>query len=66
MSHFVEVVFVQLTHEAGKVGMFEVFGKDVLGEAFVLRLSDMSWETSQDAYLKHHKTIAFVAPAHNL
>lgn len=36
MAHFVEVVFVQLAHEAREVAVLEVLGKDVLGELLVL------------------------------
>lgn len=37
VSHLVEVILVELAHEAGEVAMFEMFGKDRLGEPFVLR-----------------------------
>ena len=37
VSHLVEVVLVELAHEAGEVAMFEMFGEDRLGESFVLR-----------------------------
>ncbi len=37
VSHLVEVILVELAHEAGEVAMFEVFGKDGLGEPFILR-----------------------------
>lgn len=37
VSHLVEVILVELAHEAGEVAVFEVFGKDRLGESFVLR-----------------------------
>ena len=33
---FVEVVFVELTHETGKVAVLEVLGQDVLCELLVL------------------------------
>lgn len=33
---FVEVIFIQLSHKAGKIAMFEVFRKNGLGEALVL------------------------------
>ena len=36
MSHFVKVIFIQLSHETGKVAMLEMFGEYRLGEAFVL------------------------------
>lgn len=38
MPHFVEVVLIQLPHEAGKVAVLEVFREDVLGELLVLRV----------------------------
>lgn len=37
VSHLVEVILVELAHEAGEVAMFEMFGKDRLGEPFILR-----------------------------
>lgn len=37
VSHFVEVVLVQLAHEAGEVAVLEVFGEYVLCELFILR-----------------------------
>ena len=37
VSHLVEVILVELAHEAGEIAMFEMFGKDRLGEAFILR-----------------------------
>ena len=36
MAHFMEVVFVELAHEAGEVAVLEVLRKDVLGEFLVL------------------------------
>ena len=36
MPHFVEVVFIELAHEAGKIAMFEMFGQDRLCEPFIL------------------------------
>lgn len=36
MPHFVEVVFVQLSHETGKVAVLEVLWEDVFGEFLVL------------------------------
>ena len=36
MSHLVKVILVELSNEAGKVAVFEVFGKDGFGESFVL------------------------------
>jgi hypothetical protein len=37
VSNFVEVVLVQLTNEAGKVAVLEMFGQDVFCEFLVLR-----------------------------
>lgn len=37
VSHLVEVILVELAHEAGEVAVFEVFRKDGLGEPFILR-----------------------------
>lgn len=37
VSHLVEVVLVELAHKAGEVAMLEMFGKDRLGESFILR-----------------------------
>ena len=39
VSHFVEVVLVQLAHETGEVAVLEVLRQDVLGEFLVLRTS---------------------------
>jgi hypothetical protein len=36
MSHFVKVIFVQLSHETGEVAMLEMFGEYRLGKAFIL------------------------------
>jgi hypothetical protein len=36
VPHFVEVVLVKLSHKTRKVAVFEVLGKDMLGELFVL------------------------------
>lgn len=36
MSDFVEIVFVELTHETGEVAVFEVLGQDMLREFFIL------------------------------
>jgi hypothetical protein len=36
LAHFVKVIFVQLADEAGKVAVFEMFGKDGFGEFLVL------------------------------
>lgn len=36
VSHFMEVVFVQLPDEAGEIAVLEVFGEDMLGEFLVL------------------------------
>lgn len=38
VSDLVEIVLVELADEARKVAVFEVFGKDLFGECFVLRL----------------------------
>ena len=52
MPHFVEVIFVQLSHEASKVAMLKVFRKDGFGEALILagvstfRLATMDWGES--------------------
>jgi hypothetical protein len=37
VSNFVEVVLVQLTNEAGKVAVLEMFGQNVFCEFLVLR-----------------------------
>ena len=37
VSHLVEVILVELAHKAGEVAVFEMFGKDRLGEPFILR-----------------------------
>lgn len=37
VSHFMEVILVELAHEAGKVAMLEMFGQDRLGEPLILR-----------------------------
>jgi hypothetical protein len=35
---FVEIVFVELTHETGKVAVLEVLGQDMLCEFLVLQV----------------------------
>lgn len=37
MSHFVEIVLVQLAHEASKVAVLEVLREDCLGKLLVLQ-----------------------------
>ena len=37
MPYFVEVVLVELAHEAGEVAVLEVLGQDMLCELLVLR-----------------------------
>ena len=37
VSHFVEVILVELAHEAGEVAMLEMFRQDRLGEPLILR-----------------------------
>lgn len=36
VSHFMEVVFIQLADKAGEIAMFEMFRQDGLGKSFVL------------------------------
>lgn len=36
MSHFVEIVLVQLPYKACKIAMLEVFGQDGFGKPFIL------------------------------
>lgn len=36
VPHLVEIILVELAHEAGEVAMFEMFGKDRLGEPLIL------------------------------
>lgn len=36
VSHLVEVILIELAHEAGEIAMLEMFGKDRLGEPFIL------------------------------
>ena len=38
VSHFVEIVFVELPYKARKVAVLEVLGEDVFGKLFVLFL----------------------------
>lgn len=37
VADFVEVVFIQLAHEARKIAVLEMFGQDGFGEPLVLR-----------------------------
>ena len=46
LSHLVEIVLVQLAHEGGEVRVLKVFGKDRLGELFVLE--------NDKSYRPHH------------
>jgi hypothetical protein len=36
VTHFVEIVFIELTYEAGEVTVLEVLWEDMLGEFLVL------------------------------
>lgn len=42
LPHFVEVVFIQLPHEARKIAVFEMLGKDGFCEFLVLRWSKVN------------------------
>ena len=37
VSHLVKIIFIELSDEACKVAVFEVFGQDRFGESFILR-----------------------------
>lgn len=65
-----KVILVELAYETGKVAVFEMLGKDGLGELLVLP-SEIWLECADDnidlkrgsaTYLQHHKAVAFVSP----
>lgn len=64
VSHFVKVVLVQLTDEAGKVAMLEMLRKDVFGKFLIL--CDPSAKPrvpkGNTTNLQHYEAVAFVAP----
>ena len=69
MSNLVEVIFVELSHEAGEVAMFEVFGKDRLCESLILRKKSaraIEGIYPHASYLEYDKTSAVVAPPDDL
>jgi len=70
VSHFMEVIFVQLAYEACEIAMLEVFRQDGFGEPLVLR--DVSGATIEasllrtESHLEYYKASSIVAPADNL
>ena len=75
VSHFVEVVFIQLADEAGKIAVFEVFGQDGFGESLVLRgrwsvirfpASQLSSGRPCTTYFEHDKASTVITPSHDL
>jgi len=72
MPYFVEVVLVQLAHEAGKVAVLEVFREDVFRKLLVLfQQSALSLDLApphpqfRNTCLEYDETVAFVSPAHH-
>ncbi len=71
VSHFMEVILVQLPHKACKVAVLEVLGKDGLGELFILwaqcqrrlQLRGVVWLLGQAAYLQDYKAFPVGAPS---
>lgn len=66
VSHFVEIVLIELSDEAGEVAMLEMFWEDRFGESFVLqRESDAAIAASLVGYdaprgrrsFRHHPPI---------
>lgn len=71
LANFVEIVFVELAHETGKVAVFEVFGEYGLGELLALNLREPSQRKSmrphnatERSYLENHEAIPFITPAY--
>jgi hypothetical protein len=52
VSHFVEVVFVQLAHETGEVAVLEVLRQDVFREFLVLRASSANAPSMSGSLLR--------------
>ena len=71
VSHFVEVILVELPDEAREVAVLEVFGQDGLCESFVLRGRLISrWISSflfgDRPHLENHKASTVVTPSYDL
>ena len=50
VTHFVEIVFVELSDEAGEIAVLEVLGEDVFGESLILApISDTANRNQLDA-----------------
>ena len=71
VSHFVEVILVELPDEAREVAVLEMFRQDGLGEPFILRTRSISrWGLClllvDPRYLENHKASAIVTPSYDL
>lgn len=68
VSHFVEVILVELANKTGEVAVLEVFRQDVFREALVLcdvlGLPGLPLPSRRGADLEHDKAVAFIAPSH--
>ena len=71
MSHFMEVILVELPYEACEVAVLEVLGQDRLCESFVLRRRSISCWIScflygNPRYLEDHKASTIISPSYDL
>ena len=72
LSDLVEVIFVELSDETGKIAVFEVFRQDGLGESLILGgWSDIMTRKGEavsrwGANLEHDKALAVITPSHHL
>ena len=69
VSHLVEIVLVELAHEAGEIAVFEMFGQDGLGESFILRGGSarvVDGGLSVFSHFEYYKASAIVAPPYDL
>jgi hypothetical protein len=67
LSDLVEVIFVQLSHEASEVAMLEVLGQDMLGKLLVLHpmLLTCCVISLRIPYFKNNKALAPFSPTYD-
>lgn len=67
-----EIVFVQLSHEARKIAVLEMFRQDCLGKFLTLEISSVESDPGADrpspqglTHLQDHEAIPFITPAYD-
>ena len=67
VPHFMEVVFIELSHETCKVAVFKMLRKDMFCELLVLswRQRVVLGSPCKISYLEDHKTITLISPSDN-